>query len=159
MFLKIHQSAYIFNQQILIGIIVIAIVAALSIYLILRLIKKLKTTDSTQQEIGKTILAFLLIFCGYFFLLYPSLLKTLTLKNKGSETKGTTLQWVNTNDSREVEYSFVEDGKTYKKNAEIVYGGKEIEDIVCPNGQYIVIYDKEDPKNSVMDFKRPVTEK
>jgi hypothetical protein len=53
MFLNTSQSAYIFNQGILIGIIVITIVAALSIYLILRLIKKLKTAHSTQQEIGK----------------------------------------------------------------------------------------------------------
>jgi heme/copper-type cytochrome/quinol oxidase subunit 2 len=156
MFLNINQSNYIFNQGILICIIVIALVAGLSIYLILRLVKKLKTSNSKQQEIGKTIFALLLIFCMYFILLYPSLEKIVKLKNKGLETNGITLRWVNTNDSKEVEYSFVENGKTYTTQGEIVYGGQEIEGIVCPNGQYIVIYDKEDPENSVMDFKRPV---
>lgn len=42
MLLDINQSAYIFKQQIIIGIIVIAIVIGLSIYLILRLVKFLK---------------------------------------------------------------------------------------------------------------------
>jgi hypothetical protein len=156
MFLNTSQSAYILNQGILIGIIVIAIVAALSLFLILRLIKKLKTTHSNHQEIGKTILILLLIFCVYFFLFYPSLIKTLTLKIRGIETKGITLQWVNTNDSRQVEFSFSADGVKYRKNAEIVYGGQEIAGIVCPNGQYVVIYDAENPENAVMDFKRIV---
>jgi hypothetical protein len=156
MLLDINQSAYIFKQGIIIGIIVIAIVIGLSIYLILRLIKNLKTSNSKQQEIGKTIIALLLIFCGYFFLLYPSLVKIIILKNRGLETKGITIRWVNTNDSKEVEYSFVEKGQTYTKQGEIVYEGQELEGIVCPNGQYIVIYDKENPENSVMDFKRPI---
>jgi ABC-type multidrug transport system fused ATPase/permease subunit len=156
MFLDINQSAYIFKQGIVIGIILIAIAIGLSIYLILRLVKNLKTSNSKQQEIGKTIFALLLIFCGYFFFLYPSLVKIIILKNRGSETKGITIRWVNTNDSKEVQYSFVENGETYTKQGEIVYGGKEIEGIVCPNGEYIVIYDKKEPENSVMDFKRPI---
>ena len=80
---------------------------------------------------------------------------TLSLKANGIETMGKTIRWINTNDSRMIEYSFDVNGVTYTKRCDVVYNGQEIENIQCPNGFYTVIYDNRDPENSIMDFKRP----
>lgn len=90
----------------------------------------------------------------YFTFFFPSITKTIALKNNGVEIIGKTVQWINTNDSRMIEYSFILDGQTFYKTCDAVYSGQEISGIVCPNGKYVVIYDTDDPDNSIMDFKR-----
>lgn len=153
--LDISQSSYIFRQQIIIGIIEIIISAGLITFLLVRLNKKLRTTSQGLQQIGWTIFSVLLTLIIYFVFFFPSITKTLDLKNNGIETSGKTIQWINTNDSRMIEYSFELKGQTFKKICDAVYNGKEIEGIICPEGKYVVIYNKDDPGNSIMDFKRP----
>jgi len=153
--LDISQSTYIFRQQIIIEIIEIIICGGLTVFLLIRLNKKLKTASSRLQEIGWTILGVLMTLVLYFSFFFPSIKNTLTLKNNGVEIVGKTLQWINTNDSRMIEYSFILNGQTFKKICDVVYSGQEIPGIICPDGKYVVIYDIEDPDNSIMDFKRP----
>ena len=131
------------------------ICCALVYYLLFRLNKKLKSTSSRSQEIGLIILGVFLTFIIFFALFFPSIKNTLDLKNNGAEMCGKTVQWINTNDSRIIEYSFVLNGQTFKKTCDVVYGGQEIGGIICPNGKYVVIYSLKDPDNSIMDFKRP----
>lgn len=81
----------------------------------------------------------------------------LSLKQRGIETEGRTLRWVDLGDGqRDLEYTFQIEGKTFIKLGEYIYGGKEIEGVVCPGGRYVVIYDKLNPENSVIDLKRPI---
>ena len=153
--LDISQSFYIFRQQIIIEVIETVFCTGFIIFLLFRLTKRIKITNSKLQEIGWTILGILLTATIYFTYFYPSINKTLNLKNDGIEISGKTVQWINTNDSRMIEYSFVLNGQTYNKICDVVYNGKEIEGIICPDGKYVVICDTEDPDNSIMDFKRP----
>lgn len=152
--LEISQSAYIFRQQIIIEIIEIIICGGLTVFFLTRLNKKLRTTSSRFQEIGWAILGILLTLVSYFNFFFPSITKTLALKNSGVEIIGKTVQWINTNDSRMIEYSFIVNGQTFKKTCDAVYGGQEVPGIICPDGKYVVIYDINDPDNSIMDFKR-----
>jgi hypothetical protein len=153
--LDISQSSYIFKQQIIIEIIEIIICCGLTAVLLIQLNKKLRTTSSRFQEMGWTILGVLLTLAIYFTFFFPSIKKTLALKNSGVEMIGKTVQWINTNDSRMIEYSFILNGQTFKKTCDAVYGGQEVPGIVCPDGKYVVIYDIEDPDNSIMDFNLP----
>ena len=156
--LDISSSDYIFRQQLIIEIIEIVICAGLTLFLLFRLRKRLRTAASATRETGWTISGILLILVIYFTCFFPSIKETLTLKKSGVEISGTTVQWINTNDSRMIEYSFELNGQTFKKTCDVVYSGQEIPGIVCPEGKYVVIYDVNDPDNSVMDFKRPVKE-
>ena len=153
--LDISQSSYIFRQQIIIEVIEIIICGGLTTFLLIRLNKKTRTTSSRFQESGWTILGILFTLVTYFTFFFPSIRKTLALKNNGVEIIGKTVQWINTNDSRMIEYSFTLNGQTFKKICDAAYSGREIPGIVCPDGKYVVIYDIDDPDNSIMDFKRP----
>lgn len=153
--LEISQSSYIFRQQIILHIVVIIICSGITAFLLVRLNKRLKTTKSKFQKIGWTILGVLITLAIYFTSFFPLIRKTLTLKNKGVEINGKTVRWINTNDSRMIEYSYLINGQTFKKICDVVYIGTEIPQIVCPGGNYIVICDIEDPDNSIMDFMRP----
>ena len=154
--LDVLQSSYIFRQQIIIETIEIIICGGLIAVLVIRLNKKIRISSSRLKEIGQTVLAVLIMFIVYFTFFFPSIKKTYDLKNNGLEISGKTVQWINTNDSRIIEYSFILNGQTFKKTCDVVYSGQEIKGIVCPDGKYVVIYDINNPDNSIMDFKRPV---
>ena len=153
--MDINQSSYLFRQEQILELIEILLCSGIIVFLIIRLIKRFKITNSRLQEIGKTIIGILLTSFIYFLFFYPTIKKTIALKNNGVEIKGETVQWINTGDDRRIEYSFEINGITYTKQCDVVYNGKEIENIKCPGGFYVVIYDKDDPSNSVMDLKRP----
>jgi hypothetical protein len=155
MLLETNFPSYIFRQQIILNAIVIVICISFILFLIIRFSKKIRTTNSRSKEIGKAILGVILILVFYLIFFFPEMKKTFSLKANGVETVGKTNRWINTNDSRMIEYSFEVEATVYTNQCDVVYNGQEIENIQCPNGSYTVIYDQEDPKNSIMDFKRP----
>jgi len=155
MLLETNFPSYIFRQQIILSVIVIVICISLILFLIIRYSRKIKTANSKLQEIGKPILGILLILVFYVIFFFPGLKNTFSLKTNGVETTGKTTRWINTNDSRMIEYTFEVNEVVYTKKCDVVYNGQEIENIQCPNGTYIVIFDNTDPENSIMDFKRP----
>jgi len=54
---------------------------------------------------------------------------------------------------KEIKYKFIVNKKVYYAECEYNYDGKQIEGIAVPNGHYKVIYNKNNPDESVMDFK------
>jgi hypothetical protein len=129
--------------------------AGIIIFLLFRFVKSARLTSSKLREAGLAVLAVLLTSVIYFTCFFPAITQTGNLQKRGVETVGETVQWINTDDSRMIAYTFVLNGQTYNNTCEVVYSGKEIEGIICPAGKYVVIYDKDDPDNAVMDFKRP----
>ncbi len=155
--LDISQSSYIFLQKVTISIIVALITVALILFFLFRIFRakgevrqQYRITYNNAFFILSTVIVYLIIFL-------PQFQDALNLKRHGVETEGRTLKWVNIGDGQfDIEYSFKVGNMTFIKQCGIVYGGKVIESIICPNGQYVVIYDKENPENSVMDLKRPI---
>ena len=154
-FINITQSSYIFRQQIIIGLITCLVSVALTALAFYRFKKNLKTKENRNREIGQLVFILVIVWTVYLTCFLQILTKTFRLKNYGIETIGKTKQWIYTDDSRRMEYTFEINGVTVIGKSEIVYSGKEIEGIKCPNEKYIVIFDYDDPTNSVMDFKRP----
>lgn len=86
----------------------------------------------------------------------PKFKMTFELESNCKETIGHTTKFIHDwKWGKEVEYKYEVNGTTFTKKGNIVFDGKEIRDIICPNGKYVVIYDSVNPINSEMDFKRP----
>ncbi len=156
MLIDVTLPSYIFKQQIIIEVFETIICAGLTVYLLIQLNKKLKKTNSRLKEAGNTLLGIVLIISIYFFFFFPTIKETFDLRKNGVEINGKTIKWINTNGARMIEYSFEVNGMIFIKRCDVVYYGQEIKGIKCPDGNYFVVYDKEDPENSIMDFKRPI---
>lgn len=75
------------------------------------------------------------------------------IKDGRAEAIGTTLEKVQEGHFKEIKYKFIVNGKAYYAECEYTYDGVQIEGIIVPNGHYKVIYNKNNPEESVMDFK------
>ena len=155
--LDASQSAYIFRQQFLISLIIAALTIGLILFFLFRINKAKPDGHRPYKPVYKNLFFIAIAVVIYLVCFFPLLRNTLGLKNRGIETEGKTLKWVDIGDGqRNIEYAFEINGTTFIKQGEVVYGGKEIEGIICPGGRYVVIYDKSNPENSVIDLKRRV---
>jgi hypothetical protein len=163
-FIDISQSDYIFKQEVLLGIFGIVFCIALVIYAFVCLRKGRTSGDDyiRKAEDFRAIILTLFSLSIWIFGFMPVVQDSYKLKHNGVETEGKTLKWVfvkGKHISKYVKYSFIANGKTFIGQSGIVYSGKEIQGIVCPEGKYVVIYDKNNPSNSIMDFKRSLDNK
>lgn len=140
----------------ILGIIETVCCAGIIIYVLFRFIKSARLNGSKLREAGLAVLAVLLTSVIYFTCFFPAIIQTGNLQKRGVETSGETVQWINTDDSRMIAFTFAVNGQVYNNTCEVVYSGREIAGIVCPAGKYVVIYDIDDPDSAVMDLKRPL---
>lgn len=155
--MQISSSNYIIQQNISIGIVGIVLCLSLIGFAFYRLNKAVKSGDyeSKRQSKREMIGAVFLAIAAWIFVFMPGMIKALDLRKNSVEVVGKTIEWISSDDSWDVKYQFVVDGQTYTNQIGTVYGGKTIEKIKCPGGEYFVTYEKDNPTNSVMDFKRP----
>ena len=154
-FLDISQSNYIFSQQITIAAIIFALCIGLIVLFTYRIAKAKGNDLHIRSTISRNLLYIILVLIVYFLLFFPLWKDAIALRSRGVETFGTTIKWIDLGDGeRNIVYEFEIDGQKYSGQSETIYGGRMINDIICPNGIYVVIFDPKDPGNSVMDFKR-----
>jgi hypothetical protein len=153
-YLQISSSYYIFKQDISLGIIGIVLCLLLTGFAFYRFNKR-ADYESKRRAKREMIWSVFAAIGFWLFVFMPLMRNALNLRNNPVETVGQTIEWVDDGDSKRVRYKFVVDGETYIDIIGIVYGGETIEHINCPGGAYYVIYEKDNPENAVMDFKRP----
>lgn len=153
--LDIAQSAYLFRQ----ALYSFALLTLSGAVLVFYLFRKAARLRKSGQRLSFFRLCFALLLVGILYGLFFSFgfLKDWQLRSRGHETTGTTLRWVDLGDGdREVRFEYSVNGVRSEKQAAAVYYGARIGGIVCPGGQYVVLYDPEDPENALIDFRRPV---
>jgi hypothetical protein len=155
--LDIGQSAYIFRQKFLLSIIILGFAAGLVLFFFYRISKAKPEANRPCRTVYANIFFIVITVAAYLLFFFPLFRDTLRLKQRGIETEGMTVRWVDIGDGQpNIEYTFRIDGITFVKQAEVVYGGKQIEGIVCPGGKNVVIYDKSNHENAEIDLKRPI---
>ncbi len=155
--LDISQSDYIFKQSRQLGIFGVLLCMALIIYgaFSFRKAVKYQHERTRKLECFRAFALTLLSLALWFFGFMPATKKLNKIRQNGVETIGETIKWIKGGKGkRYVQYSFIVNGQKFIAECGIVYEGKELGGIACPGGQYFVIYDKQDPSNSIMDFKR-----
>jgi hypothetical protein len=154
--LDISHSSYIFRQQ----LISFALSTLFAVGLIVLIIwKAARGTKNNGIRYRAAYFSIVLTLVAYFIFILPIYRETYHLKVRGLETTGRTLRWADVGDGEKmVEYEYSVSGVRSVKLGEVVYSGSVIGGIICPGGNYIVIYDPKDPENAVIDFRRPVTQ-
>lgn len=155
----LKESEYIFQQNNTMNIILLIITIALVITAITNLLVILigdryyYTSEGEPQD-----RRIILIVCTFFSIVLPLTInktneKLENIKTHCAFTTGTTMKWNFGEGASDIDYFFNVDGKEYRSSASPTYGGANIPNIKVPNGIYRVIYNKENPNESIMDFK------
>ena len=154
--LDIKQSTYIFQQQIAISIITLAICVILIGVCAFKMFKAKGSTLEIRKIISRNLFYIIVIMIVYFLVLFPFWKDTIVLRARGVETIGKTIAVKDHGDGDVmILFEFEVNGESFSAEGETVYYGRRLEGIICPGGNYIVIYDPRNPNNCVMDFKRP----
>jgi hypothetical protein len=115
-----------------------------------------------KDQLSKTdrfALVFLLLLGSPWipYSVYESVKKNDRIVKNAAITRGISIKW-NKGKQQTIEYSFTVKGKTFYSEANPVYGGFTIPNIRVPNGYYLVIYNRLNPNESIINFKVPVNQ-
>ena len=157
-----HNSDYIFNQQnalFYIGLIVGVFFIAIGINWYYKQSQLPEWENKTTFKRCLYLIApCLTIILAIFISLstYNEKIKYQRIKKHGVETIGTTIKEIRQfKGEATIQYSFTANNKIYISAIGYVYGVQIIKDIKTSGGRYKVIYNKNDPNESVMDFESP----
>jgi hypothetical protein len=156
----IAKSQYIFDQDQsmrIIGYIIGGSLISLAIFNVFK-IYYYKEGDRLSKPERFVLVVFLLFASPWI----PNSINKSVAKNEriiqyaGTATGTTTKR--NKGKSPTIEYNFTVYGHTFSSKANPVYGGFTIPNIRVPNGYYLVIYNRLNPNESIINFKVPVNQ-
>lgn len=156
----IAKSQYIFDQDEssrIIGYIIGGSLISLAVFNVFK-IYYYKDGDRLSKSERFVLVVFLLFASPW---IPNSVDKSVEKNNRIIQYAGTTTRittkW-NKGKPQTIEYNFTVGNHTFSSRANPVYGGFTIPNIKVPNGRYLVIYNRLNPNESIINFKVPVNQ-
>lgn len=153
-----ESSDYIFEQAettFHIGNVIAIVIICFGLYQLFRILKKQRYFLNNDKKNDRMPLFLLpvLLGIGILFSTANYTNKMRRIKNYEAETFGVTIERTITKSSSTIKYKFIINKKNYYSECGYTYDGDDIKGIIVPGGRYKVIYNSEDPNESIMDFK------
>lgn len=151
----IAKSQYIFDQDKsiqIIGYLIGGVLITISFYNFYKF-SNYKEGDKLSKSERSTI-GLVLLFCAPWlpYSTYNSIEKNNRIIKNAVITTGMTQSW-SSGKNRVVNYCFFINDQIYSSSVNPTYGGETMGNIRVPNGKYLVIYNRLNPEESIINFK------
>lgn len=138
-----------------VGNIIAIVIIGFGLYQLFKILKKQRYFLNNDKKNDRVPLFLLpvLLGIGILFSIASHTNRTRRIKKHEAETFGVTIERTITKSSSTIKYKFIINKKTYYSECGYTYDGEDIKGIIVPGGHCKVVYNSEDPNESMMDFK------